>query len=906
MKLFYKISFVFAVLFCCVVQAHAQQILDPANYFTVDNTPNSPTSAAGSPGTSTISPEYNEIGPWWTGASASGYGGGYRQTSQLGGEIIAGRSATWTVTVPPGKSGSFIIYNYVLQAANNASNVYYTIQNEFSTVIQDSVRHDLRRSSITNASVAIGSWVPLMIDELTVANYKITVGADSLSGSGIMRADAIRILKSTAVGADLEFGRRTRDGFDSVRVGENWLDAPLGTITYKQLPLFNLGSAPLQVNIVRASFLPNRWDIKLPDNASFPLIIPPGGKASLVVGFRPFQEETVVDTLIIESNDSAEVKATIPISGNGINYNFILNSSIINEPSYNAPFDKLGDPKRPQIIRFGTWAASQTGISSFPYPIAGGNLQGTFSFDAVASTEYRFQLPDSVNGVLGSSGYYFIEHGAIPFTSNSENNAQVTIIPPFTTDTIFTAYNQSGLVTPPFFYAFANKPIFLTQGDWVSVKIYRTVATQAVLRADLLRIRKIPTGATIAASPQLNFNNVSIYPAERSLANNFKLDLEINSGGETALRIDSIVIANNRYYSFVNLPPVPFLLAAINGSQKISLAFTPDTIANNLNTTIRVYTNDTTKNPFTIPVTGNGVGTGQILEEDNVQSSYQFPQNPVIFPDLANITKWQKSTSSGTSGGSSLLGYIYHLQGDAALQNKASYVEYFPSLPILDGGGPSLDTFNVYARVPIGSSNSSPRVIYKIFQGAGGTVIIDTVNQNGRGSDRVFLGTALFLRSNGSDSHGSGAINGFIRLENDTNLVSDYYKDSLINRARQDSFIVRADAIILQEAVLTGVEHEVLPNIPNNYSLSQNYPNPFNPTTTIRFGLPLSENVQLKIYDILGREVRTLVNERYDAGAYNIQWDGKNSNGRQVSTGMYIYQIRAGQFVQTRKMLLLK
>ncbi len=904
MKFFYSISFIIALLLCFIVQSNAQQKLDAGNYITVDNSPNSPTSAAGSPGTTTVSVEYNEVGPWWTGATTSGWGGGYRQTSQLGGEIIAGRSATWTMTVPDGKPGYYIVYNYVLQAANNASNVYYTIQNEFSSVIQDSVRHDLRRSSITSASVAIGAWVPLMIDNLNVGNYKITVGADSLSGSGIMRADAVRILRSTTVGADLEFARRSRDGFDSVRVGENWLDAPLGTITYKQLPLFNLGSLPLQINSVHTSFLPNRWDLRLPNNATFPLIIPPGGKASLVVGFRPFQEETVIDTLIIESNDSAEVKATIPISGNGINYNFILNSSIINEPNYNAPFDKLADPKRPQIIRQGVWAASQTGISSFPYPIAGGNLQGTFSFDAVCGTEYRFQLPDSVNGVPGSSGNYFIEHGAIPFTSNSENNAQVTIIPPFSTDTVRTVYNQSGLTTPPFFYPFANKPIFLTQGDWISVKIYRTIATQAVLRADLIRIRKIPTGATIAASPQLNFGNVSIYPAERNLANNYKLNLEINSGGETALRIDSIVIANNQFYSFVNLPATPFLLAAVNGSQKIAVAFTPDAIAS-LNTTIRVYSNDTTKNPYVIPVTGAGIGTGQVLEEDNVQSSFVFPQNPVTFPDLVNITKWQKSTASG-SGGSSMLGYIYHLQGDASMPNKASYVEYFPSLPILDGGGPALDTFNVYARVPVGSSNSTPRAIYKIFQGAGGSVIIDTINQNGRGTDRVFLGTALFLRSNGRDSHGSGAINGYIRLENDTNLVSAYYKDSLINRARQDSFIVRADAIILQEAILTGVEHEVLPSIPNDYSLSQNYPNPFNPSTTIRFGLPMSENVQLKIYDILGREIRSLVNERFDAGAYTIQWDGKNSNGRNVATGMYIYQIRAGQFVQTKKMLLMK
>ena len=97
-----------------------------------------------------------------------------------------------------------------------------------------------------------------------------------------------------------------------------------------------------------------------------------------------------------------------------------------------------------------------------------------------------------------------------------------------------------------------------------------------------------------------------------------------------------------------------------------------------------------------------------------------------------------------------------------------------------------------------------------------------------------------------------------------------------------------------------------MPNVPVQYSLSQNYPNPFNPTTKIQFGLPVAENVQIKIYDVLGREVRSLVHEQYDAGLYSVQWDGKNNNGVQVATGMYIYHLRAGQFVQSKKMLLMK
>jgi hypothetical protein len=752
------------------------------------------------------------------------------------------------------------------------------------------------------ASVGLGAWVPIMIDTMNVGNYKLKVAADSLSGSAIMRADAMRILRSSVSGPDLEFGRRSRDGFDSVRIGENWLDSPLGTITYKEIPLYNLGTSNVTVTNVYATTTPNRWNIVVPNSGTFPIVIPPGQRRNVSVGFRPFQEETIIDTLVIESDDPAEPIATIPISGNGINYNFIMNSSMTNEPHYNAPFNALGDPKRPEIIKTGAWSASQTGISAFPFPIAGGNLQGTFTFDAVASTEYRFQLPDSVNGQPGSAGYYFIEHGAIPFTSNSENNAQVTIIPAFSIDTVRFAFNQSGLATPPFFYALHNQPIFLNQGDFTSVKIYRTVATNAVLRADLLRIRKIPTGPTINATAQLNFGNVSIYEHERNAADNYHKDLVINSGGESALRIDSVVIVNPQYYSIPNLPTMPFLLPAVNGVQTLNVEFKPDTIAINRNTTLRIYSNDTTKNPFIIPLTGNGVGTGLVIEENDVLGTFVYPAGPVVYQDLASLNKWQTLTSG--SGGASMVGYIYHLQGDPALQNRA-YVEYFPSIPILPGRGAELDTFNVYARVPVGSVNSSPAAKYTVFPGAGGNPVEVVVNQNNRGTDRVFLGPAVFLRSGTRDAHGSGAINGYIRLENDTNLVNLYYKDSLVNRARQDSSLIRADAIIIQET-LTGVEYEILPNIPTKYDLSQNFPNPFNPTTRIRFDLPNSVNVQLRIYDILGREVRTLVNDNHGAGSYTVTWDGKNNAGTLVSSGVYIYQVRAGEFISTKKMLLMK
>ena len=90
------------------------------------------------------------------------------------------------------------------------------------------------------------------------------------------------------------------------------------------------------------------------------------------------------------------------------------------------------------------------------------------------------------------------------------------------------------------------------------------------------------------------------------------------------------------------------------------------------------------------------------------------------------------------------------------------------------------------------------------------------------------------------------------------------------------------------------------------FSLSQNAPNPFNPETIISYSLPQSEQVKLVIYNVLGQEIRTLVNAFKPAGRYRVVWNSKDDFGRSVSSGVYFYQITAGEFLDTRKMLILK
>jgi hypothetical protein len=86
--------------------------------------------------------------------------------------------------------------------------------------------------------------------------------------------------------------------------------------------------------------------------------------------------------------------------------------------------------------------------------------------------------------------------------------------------------------------------------------------------------------------------------------------------------------------------------------------------------------------------------------------------------------------------------------------------------------------------------------------------------------------------------------------------------------------------------------------IPTEYSLSQNHPNPFNPTTTIRFAIPRVSSVTLKIFDILGREIKTLVSEELEAGYFAVRWRPD------VPSGTYICRLQAGDFTEARKMIL--
>ncbi len=106
--------------------------------------------------------------------------------------------------------------------------------------------------------------------------------------------------------------------------------------------------------------------------------------------------------------------------------------------------------------------------------------------------------------------------------------------------------------------------------------------------------------------------------------------------------------------------------------------------------------------------------------------------------------------------------------------------------------------------------------------------------------------------------------------------------------------------------VPTDVNDDDPANLPTQYALEQNYPNPFNPTTEIAFSLPTRSDIELNVYDILGRKVRTLAEGTLDAGKHSVTWDATDDRGKKVASGVYFYLLKSGNVHESRKMILLK
>jgi hypothetical protein len=196
--------------------------------------------------------------------------------------------------------------------------------------------------------------------------------------------------------------------------------------------------------------------------------------------------------------------------------------------------------------------------------------------------------------------------------------------------------------------------------------------------------------------------------------------------------------------------------------------------------------------------------------------------------------------------------------------------------------------------------------------GDGGNDLVVSGGQVGNGSVDVYLGGSecddypddylgrtdlppLFLTGVGYRTSAAGDFNG--------DGIDDFMFScrNFAYGQPNDVFVVKGGP-----GIVSGVTDHAEPLLPKAVVLSQNYPNPFNATTTIEFEVPRRNSVELSVYNVLGVRVVTILNDELTVGTYRVTWDAKNNQGQDVSSGVYLYRLVAGETAVSRKMLLLK
>lgn len=218
-----------------------------------------------------------------------------------------------------------------------------------------------------------------------------------------------------------------------------------------------------------------------------------------------------------------------------------------------------------------------------------------------------------------------------------------------------------------------------------------------------------------------------------------------------------------------------------------------------------------------------------------------------------------------------------------------------------NGTGAVLDPANYTASVVYGGGHTSRMSAWEIRDSLG---TIDTV----AAGDAPFV-SKMFA---GCDINGNNKQEVFLSYQSVFDSIKYTYKhwDGAAFASDSVKMVRNLDQVTVRmlESTVTGIKEINLGIVtPDDYSLEQNYPNPFNPATSIRFSLPLQKKISVIVYDVLGNEVKTLINDQeFEKGNYEVTWDGTNNFGSAVASGQYIYTMKYGNFSKSLKMTLLK
>jgi len=210
-------------------------------------------------------------------------------------------------------------------------------------------------------------------------------------------------------------------------------------------------------------------------------------------------------------------------------------------------------------------------------------------------------------------------------------------------------------------------------------------------------------------------------------------------------------------------------------------------------------------------------------------------------------------------------------------------------------------TGNIYGRVNSGYCSYSPfeELIDSLRSKKGDSAVVCTYELKHYCTDTGY--TTLFgnqIKKKGFTRYVSD-ITISVTYGMDFGIIFTVYSDFL-GLASESLVGCYINGVLYGDTILTDIEN-ITSAVPSSFLLFQNYPNPFNPTTNLEFGIPDWGFVSLKVYDVLGNEVKTLVKENKPAGSYRVEFDGSN-----FPSGIYFYKLEAGDFIEVKKMTLLK
>jgi len=473
---------------------------------------------------------------------------------------------------------------------------------------------------------------------------------------------------------------------------------------------------------------------------------------------------------------------------------------------------------------------------------------------------------------IPTSAYYNVYYSVIA-TGNAATNA-LYIIQPFGSAADSVRVDQNGIGADP---PSIGAPGWKYLGVWYFVDIpdgnYIVAQNDQYAGGTIFRVDAIKWNQIVDA-PDIDLPIVSYDFGELVVDENESktVELTIKSTGALELTIDSLVTTDDHFV--VESPVTPVVIPSLE-KQIVVVRFTP-TDYKNYNATLRIVTNDPDESKVTIDLLGTGVPKKFIV--DNTDAGYT--ESP--WPGITDTT-WFTSSYAGY-GEDSRIVWLREPDGP----NRGLYRPF--ALDVWAKWTPDITESGLYdiAIILPATRNSASGASYIIhpFGSAEDTVVF---NQNQSGG--------WFQLGNPDGYYFQAGTENFVKVIVDT---SQFLADTSVN------WVLRADAFRFSKHVETSVSWRNSPSQPTICSLEQNYPNPFNPETSIKYYIPHDVHVTIMIFNILGQHVTTLIDEKQLAGTYTIRWDGCDITGSPVSSGTYIYQMKANNFVSSKKMLILK